>query len=356
MLTIVNKEGLEWIAKDFKSHVPCSQDGSCNGTQHFSAMLRDPVGAYSVNMTSATSKNVPCDIYGEVSQLAKENIKKDLALGEIQEGKERKALTNEEHYIMEVWLRKLKVDRKVAKRSTMIIPYGGQKTSCLNDIKEVLADRLDKMEKAGKGLGWDHNRRYRAAVIMHHYIWAALDVVVVASRKAMLFLSRIAGAQLSTGKAIRWTTPLGFPGYQEYKDMRPVTVRTKIFGSMIVKYSEATDETNQAKMRNAFAPNFVHSMDATHLMMTVNKAYEMGIENMALVHDSYAAPAGQCELFHKIIREQFVELYTPNRLLELLQEQRERNPRLADKFPTMDGLEPGDYDLNEVTNAPYFFR
>ena len=356
LLTIVNKEGTEWYGQSFISHVPCAQDGSCNGIQHFTAMLLDMVGASAVNMRASSSGNKPSDIYGETAQLVVRNLKSDLEQNRVLDGKTHKTLTPAEREVMLAWLHRIKVDRKVCKRSTMIIPYGGQKSSCLEDVGDVLAEKLEKLDKQNKGLDWDHNKRYLATYIMHHYVWDALDTIVVASRKAMRFLVRVGRASAKSGQLMFWTTPLGLPAHEDYKDTKPIHVYTKINGSMKVTYLKETDDLNDYKMANAFAPNFVHSMDATHLMMVTTAAADMGIEDLGLVHDSYAAPAGHCELFHKIIREQFIELYSRDQLYRLVEKQREANPGHFDSYPTMDTVEQGDFDIKEVLNAPYFFR
>jgi DNA-directed RNA polymerase len=351
VLTIVNKDSLDSYASTYVSHLPCAQDGSCNGIQHFSAMLLDIIGAKAVNMTADPMVN---DIYGETAKAASTKMRQHLQEGVTLDGKSTKALTNEERDLLEIWLDVLGVDRKVCKRSTMIIPYGGKKRSCLADVGDVLAEKLEKLEKEGRGLEWDGNTKYKAAYLMHNYVWDALDTVVVASRIAMKFLGRMATVQGRTNKPLMWTTPLGFPCFQDYKEVKSKTVDTMISGRMQIDYSVPTDNLDKNRMHNAFAPNFVHSMDATHLMMTVCASLDQGIEQFALVHDSYGVPAGQCEAFHKIIREQFVNLHRDSVLEQLWQEVALAYPESADDLPTPP--DRGDFDINEVKKARYFFR
>ena len=46
--------------------LPCFQDGSCNGLQHYAAMGRDVIGGASVNLTPSS---VPQDVYSDVAEL-----------------------------------------------------------------------------------------------------------------------------------------------------------------------------------------------------------------------------------------------------------------------------------------------
>lgn len=56
-------EGAVLNGRDHMSSLPVALDGSCNGLQHLSAMLRDPIGGAAVNLCPAER---PQDIYTEV--------------------------------------------------------------------------------------------------------------------------------------------------------------------------------------------------------------------------------------------------------------------------------------------------
>lgn len=349
VLTIVSKEGCKGYAADFKSQIPCAQDGSCNGIQHFSAMLADPVGAKATNMLPSDEVQ---DIYGQTAALTEKLIKADMAAGVILAPKDtRKAITADEIYYLEMYLNVLKIDRKVCKRSTMTIPYGGTRQAVGRFVQDDLEERIEKLN-----IDWSADQVTAASRIMASYVWKALIEVVVAARKAMKFLRAIVAANNKLNLPLQWTSPLGFPCYQDKRDMRSKEVSTKLSGSMRIWYTEATDNIHKAEMSNGFAPNFVHSMDATHLMMTVNAAMENGIDQFALVHDSLGVPAGQVDGFHKIIREQFIKLYETDRLYALLMEQKAKHPEIANLYPGLETVEPGEFKVNEVADADFFFR
>lgn len=64
--------------KQFRSHFPIHQDGSCNGLQHYAALGRDSAGAFSVNLTPA---DVPQDVYSAVVALVEQQRQKDAEAG-----------------------------------------------------------------------------------------------------------------------------------------------------------------------------------------------------------------------------------------------------------------------------------
>jgi DNA-directed RNA polymerase len=66
---------------------------------------------------------------------------------------------------------------------------------------------------------------------------------------------------------------------------------------------------NMRKQRTAFPPNFVHSLDSTHLLMTAREFISRG-RTFAGVHDSYWTHAADVEELGVVLREQFIKLYS----------------------------------------------
>ncbi|KAL0013441.1 hypothetical protein SO802_000510 [Lithocarpus litseifolius] len=63
------------------------------------------------------------------------------------------------------------------------------------------------------------------------------------------------------------------------------------------------------KQRTAFPPNFVHSLDGTHMMMTAVACRDAGLR-FAGVHNSFWTHACDVDKMNRILREKFVELYS----------------------------------------------
>ncbi|RDX97815.1 DNA-directed RNA polymerase 1A, partial [Mucuna pruriens] len=96
------------------------------------------------------------------------------------------------------------------------------------------------------------------------------------------------------------------------------------------------------KQRSAFPPNFVHSLDSSHMMMTALACNDAGL-CFAGVHDSFWTHPCDVEKMNWILREKFVELYNMPILENLLEGFQTTYPGLD--FPPLP--KRGDFDLQE---------
>ena len=117
----------------------------------------------------------------------------------------------------------------------------------------------------------------------------------------------------------------------------------------IVAFRRDFKRCNRRKAASGIAPNFVHSLDSTHLMMVVNAATGLDI---VPIHDSLATHAADVDALHKHIREQFVRLYTEHdMLLDITKAAMDAGADLTD----VDMPQPGTLDINQVLESPFFF-
>ena len=112
-----------------------------------------------------------------------------------------------------------------------------------------------------------------------------------------------------------------------------------------------TFPVNSRKQRSAFPPNFVHSLDSTHMMFTARAMYKAGLEFSA-VHDSYWTHACDVDRMNIILRKCFIQLHKEPLLENLLAEFRTRHPLL--EFPPVPPR--GELDLDVIQKSPYFFH
>lgn len=311
------------------SRIPIAMDGSCNGLQNFSAMLLDDVGGAAVNLTS-TDK--PQDIYQEVCDIINRKLQR---------------LATEGDEMAQLWLGK--VDRSLCKRPVMTIPYGVSAYGISNQI----LDELAQLNENGHYL--DAEDDFRPALYLAELLYDSIGEVVIAAREAMNWLQKVAKIANKYEKPLSWVTPVGFKVYQFYAEQLTKDIRTFWgVGRVRVRLSLYTDTNglNKRKQTAGISPNFVHSMDASHLMLTVNKALDEGIKCFAMVHDSYATHAADTCKLGQVLRKMFVEQYSSDVLAAFAEDIKAQLPDDA-MLPPLP--KKGKLRLDEVLDAKYFF-
>lgn len=351
---------LEWAGYvreglDFVSHIPVAMDGTCNGLQIFSLILRDKVGGSAVNLLPAAK---PQDIYQIVADKVIGKLKTDAAdpdKDSIVTTKEGKVFYNPAKSA--AILLDMGINRKTTKRQVMVLPYGGTKESCREYSEEWVKD---KIRNGYPQLPEDVSIRGLSYYLSTH-VWDAIGETVIAARDAMKYLQDMAGVMNKLDLPIKWTTPAGFPVVQKYMDKKARRIETKI-GDKIIKLSidEPSDSLDKTKQKSAISPNYVHSLDAAALMKTVNGCLAQNINNFAMIHDSYGTHAADSVALAATLRRTFVEMFGGKAVNPLEQWKNEvlasvPEPMLAE-LPDLPVLPAtGDLDVGEVAHSPFFF-
>lgn len=317
---------------EYVSHLPVSVDGTCNGLQNFSAMLRDAVGGAATNLLPS---DLPHDIYQRVADVAAAKVASEADAGET----------------LACQWQSFGFDRKATKRPVMVLPYGGT----LYSSRQYVADWIEERAAAGDVEPWGESGRFAAASYLAKHIWSSIGEVVVAARAAMDWLQTVAALAASEELPVNWVTPVGFPVLQAYPNMDRRSVKTKL-GDRIVWHllQEETDTLDRKRQASGISPNFVHSMDAAALMLSVHHCLKVGITNFGMVHDSYGTHAADMEQMSVCLREAFVELYQTDVLEEF---RKSIAAGLSEKH--LKDLPPvpqkGTLDLALVKQSRYFF-
>jgi DNA-directed RNA polymerase len=118
--------------------------------------------------------------------------------------------------------------------------------------------------------------------------------------------------------------------------------------------SSAADlPVDSARQKSAFPPNFVHALDASHMLLTAVACAREGVA-YAAVHDSYWTHAATVGRMHELLRDEFVRLHADDHLALLREDIVRRHPELAAKLP----LPPpkGDLDIEDVRRSTFFFH
>lgn len=330
--------------------VPVAFDGTCSGLQHFSAALRDEIGGREVNLIPAEK---PRDIYGVVAAKVTEMLKTDAVNG-TEDKEEVKEGTTIVKYgtksMSQMWLA-YGVTRKVTKRCVMTLAYGSKQYGFKNQIIE---DTLKPARENGKGSMFIAGNNALASYLAK-LIWNAVTVTVVKAAEGMKWLQDVASIVCKEGNVVTWTTPMGLLVQQNYMEMDVKCFQMRLLGvkkRFYVPYM--TDEIATRKQAQGIAPNFIHSMDASHLQWSINKCLDKGIHHFSMIHDSYATCPAQADTLFHCVREAFIEMYTSNDVLMNFKKDMEmlvpENVELPD--PPSKGL----LDINCVLDSLYVFH
>ena len=293
----------------YVSSLPVALDGSCNGLQHYSAALRDEVGGTATNLIPSEK---PSDIYAEVARECITTVTPLVTPG---------ADPGTPEWFSAKWL-EFGIDRKIAKRSVMTLPYGSTVYSCREFIEEALRAKLSTKSSnpfvhmkqiEGKEELVKTDGIFEASLFLQDHLWKAIGRVVKAAVAGMGWLRKCASLASQEGLPVIWTLPDGFMVAQAYREMAVKRINTQLDGKRVgFRDYTATDEIDKRKMANGIAPNWVHSLDACALRAYVNLAYDQGIRSFGLVHDSYATVAADADVMSVCIRDSFASLYETN--------------------------------------------
>ena len=330
----------------FRNHLPVNLDGSCNGLQHFSMLLRDPVGAVATNLKPTL---VPSDIYQEVADKTTELLKED-----------------KDNDFAYQWL-KYGIDRNLVKRPVMITPYSGTRHTIKNCLEETVKERIryDSIfppwfDPEHKNRDHFHECRYLSKKVM-----SAIEEVVSGAKGVMEWLRAVSDILAKKNEAIEWITPDGLLIMQDYRVMSSTRVQT-ILGTSAFKATlrgvETKSKKNKPKTKkaaeiarrnnqNGISPNFIHSLDASMLRMYINKInQDTGIKDMLVVHDSFGTHATNVDESRRCLREAFVEMY---RECPLESFKRDIEHNLSVELPPLP--EKRGFDIEQVLKSDYCF-
>jgi DNA-directed RNA polymerase len=134
--------------------------------------------------------------------------------------------------------------------------------------------------------------------------------------------------------------------------MKSTEINT-VFGGVRTqtRLEKETEKIDRKRSSNAISPNFIHSLDASHLMLTVNECRAEGITSFGMVHDSYGTHAGNTDTMNRLLRKTFIEMYSDDVFGKFRQAIIDQNP--GQEVPVLPP--PGNLDLAGVADSCYFF-
>ena len=308
------------------ARLPVHADGSNNGLQHYAAMGRDEPSGRAVNLVPSDR---PSDVYMEVAVVACRKV-----MDRADAGDEMAQLILSKVTNLTTW-------RKVVKQNVMTSVYGVTRIGAKEQLEPRLVEAGIARSQVAKAAAW------LAKVTMESIgekCRAASEIMAWLKGSVRTILGK------DRNRPIEWLTPMGFPVLQPYWNQRTMRIGTNVSPWMLVlDVPDEEDTQHLGRNLNAVAPNWVHSVDASHMMLTALRCRVEGIE-FAAVHDSFWTHSGHAAVLADCLRSEFVQLHSKD-LLGTLKEQWQLHydVRLHDLPAT------GSLDLERVRESPYFF-
>jgi DNA-directed RNA polymerase len=327
----------------YESSLFVTQDGSCNGLQHYAALGRDIEGGSAVNLVPGER---PADVYTEVMNKVIEKVRaeavKDLGpdATTVEAKKNASARLIQNH-----------IDRKVVKQTVMTSVYGVTFIGARNQIQARLLEKFEESHGAAAIEDADFEKSiYDSATYLATITMEALNDLFGGARATMTFLTECAALVASQSQPVTWITPLKLPCVQPYRKNKEKIVNT-VLQQVCLTDDQSDLPISLNKQKSAFPPNYVHSLDSTHMLMTAIEMHSRGLDFSA-VHDSYWAHPQNIDEMNVILREKFVDLYSQPLLENLRRDLVERFPAVT--FPPVP--KTGELDLEKVKESTYFFQ
>ncbi|CUM66121.1 uncharacterized protein PRCAT00003777001 [Priceomyces carsonii] len=291
----------------FVSNTPIHQDGTCNGLQHYAALGGDIEGARQVNLIPADR---PQDVYNFVAGLVQKRIDVEAEAGN--------------KYAIFL---KDKITRKVVKQTVMTNVYGVTFVGAVLQIQKQIAfhfgkDDSDKVADYARYLTSlvfaSIRELFEGAHLIQDWLGESAKRISKSVRVDYEEKSAKNSNKPSHLSSVIWTTPLGLPCVQPYRVSKKQIISTNL-QDIVISDPFGASQVDARKQQAAFPPNFVHSLDATHMLMTAKACGEKGIA-FASVHDSYWTHASNVDSMNQIIREEFVRLHKDNLIVKIRDE------------------------------------
>ncbi|KAJ3359002.1 DNA-directed RNA polymerase [Allomyces javanicus] len=278
----------------YASSLPVHQDGTCNGLQHYAALGGDVLGAEQVNLIKGDR---PADVYTAVATQVAELVAKDAANPKCKEQHLAQLLDGH-------------VSRKVVKQTVMTNVYG----VTFIGARQQIQNRLKELKE------FNSDQTYTLAAYLARKVFLSIGKIFHGAQRiqdwlnesARLISKSVPAQYVETNPAamssVIWTTPLGLTCVQPYRKELKTQVKTDLQTIMLADPNNPAP-VNVMKQRSAFPPNFIHSLDASHMMMTAIKCHQQGL-TFASVHDSYWTHACDVDAMNEVIRDQFIQLHS----------------------------------------------
>ncbi|XP_014738390.1 PREDICTED: DNA-directed RNA polymerase, mitochondrial isoform X2 [Sturnus vulgaris] len=248
------------------------------------------------------------------------------------------------------------ISRKVVKQTVMTVVYGVTRYGGRLQIEK----RLKEIDEFPEEYLWE------ASHYLVKQVFNSIKEMFSATRDIQNWLTESAKLIAQSGRTVEWVTPLGLPIIQPYYRSKS-TVLNCGMQRLSVRSSNSSQKPDTVKQKNAFPPNFIHSLDSTHMMLTALHCLRKGLTFVS-VHDCYWTHALTVDVMNQVCRQQFVALHSEKILQDLSEFMLEKycsssssstepiahwQKRLMEQLSNVPRT--GEFNLQQVMDSTYFF-
>ena len=190
----------------------------------------------------------------------------------------------------------------------------------------------------------------KCAMVLAKLLVECIPEVAVEAGRIMKWLREVADIIARQNRGMMWITSVGFVVLHENRIPKGVRLATADH-TILVHQQDDKQKIDVRKQVDGIVAHLVHSMDAAHMMRTIHRLYAEGLRHFAMVHDSYGVHACDVDLLNRVLREEFVRIYSEPVLQNFLDQQRKAHPGISLPDPP----QTGDLDIQQVLSSPYFF-
>jgi DNA-directed RNA polymerase len=292
--------------EDYECSLPGYADGTCNGIQHLAAITRDEEAGRLVNLVPQPFQQ---DIYRVVAEALQALAEADLELGG--------ASAEAAGWWLDICEGSFK--RTLTKRQVMVLPYGGSRDAFFKYTCKWLDGSIkDGKVTAPPTYALDREafkKRMEYCRYLSVKMWDVVNNQLKGPMAVMRWLVSQARATAEAGAPIFWSTPSGFVVRHFYGKFASKKVQMRLFGEMVsLRVTEPTDTLDLEDQLRGVPPNFIHSLDAAALDLTIHEARKRGIRDITTIHDAYGTHMALMDELDEALREAFVQVHRDNAL------------------------------------------
>ena len=227
--------------------------------------------------------------------------------------------------------------------------YGAGRGAKIKQIEEFVNSKLNNK------LNWGEEKIKEVSIDFQSKIDKAIKEELPSSNIFKKWMKKITREVSSKNRAIEWYTPIiKFRVIQEEFETKKERIHTKYNGKKnSIQIRIETDKIDKGEQSKGISPNFIHSLDATHLFLTVLKSKEIGIDSFATIHDSFGTHACDIDNLIKAIKSSFIDMYQED-ILESFRKYIVNKHNIEIKPINYQGdLE--SFEIEKVNSSLYFF-